>query len=305
MLASPTVPEQTKASTGEPPLGWQRYTFSIVGVQKAGTSTLSSLLDAHVNIARAPRKELRYFDDDAVDWAGTDHGTYRVPRRRRVHRHLGDASPRYLVWPHALERMHAYDPGMRLIALFRDPIDRVFSHWVMTRSREGVDGPDWPEFIAWRPGSFPTEIPGELGGPEARGRFRRASGVVRGYYGSQLRRGFGIFGREQWLLLDFSSFLAEPARHLDAATDHLGLPRFADHPPLKHLMAGTAGVTGTAPTGADLVALAATLGPEVEQYAALSGLAVDHWTTTRLLSGDLDPDEQARRYAAKAGLDPA
>ncbi len=286
----------------DPPLGWQPYTFSIVGVQKAGTSTLSSLLDTHVNIARAPRKELRYFDDDSVDWAHTDHASYAVARRRRAHQHMGDASPRYLVWPHALERMRAYNPDMRLIALFRDPIDRVFSHWVMTRSREGDAGPDWPEFIAWRPGVLPTEIPDELGGPEARKRFRLASGVVRGYYGSQLRRGFEIFDREQWLLMDFAAFLGDHEQHLDTATDHLGVRRFAEHPPLKHLMAGTEAVTGTAPTGDDLMVLAAALEGEVAEYARLSGLPVDHWTTTRLLAGTVDPDEQARKYAAKAGL---
>ncbi|MBA3780729.1 MAG: sulfotransferase domain-containing protein [Nocardioides sp.] len=296
------MPAASSSSTGEPPLGWQPYTFSIVGVQKAGTSTLSSLLDAHLNIARAPRKELRYFDDDAVDWDHTDHASYAVARRRRAHRHMGDASPRYLVWPHALERMHAYNPEMRLIALFRDPIDRVFSHWVMTRSREGEAGPDWPEFMAWRPQEFPAEIPGELGGPEARKRFRLANGVVRGYYGSQLRRGFEVFDREQWLLMDFASFLADHERHLDAATDHLGVRRFTEHPPLKHLMAGTEAVTGTAPTGDDLMVLASSLRGEIEEYARLSGLDVGHWTTTRLLGGTIDPDEQARKYAAKAGL---
>ncbi|WP_426244271.1 sulfotransferase domain-containing protein [Nocardioides sp. LHG3406-4] len=292
------------AETDEPPLGWQRYTFSIVGVQKAGTSTLSSLLDTHVNIARAPRKELRYFDDDSVDWEHTDHAAYAVARRRRAHQQMGDASPRYLVWPHALERMHAYNPAMRLIALFRDPIDRVFSHWVMTRTREGEAGPDWPEFIAWRPAGLPSEIPHELGGPEARGRFRRANGVVRGYYGSQLRRGFEVFDREQWLLMDFVSFLADHERHLDLATDHIGVRRFAEHPPLKHLMAAAGPVTGTAPTGEDLISLASSLRGEVEEFARLSGLDVAHWTTTRLLAGTLDPDEQAGRYAAKAGLTP-
>ena len=119
--------------TPSPPLGWQPYTFCIAGVQKSGTSTLSWLLDRHVNIARAPRKELHYFDDERVDWAGTDHAAYRVARRRRVHAHLGDATPRYLAWPGALQRIRDYDPGMLMIAIFRDPLDRLFSHWMMLR----------------------------------------------------------------------------------------------------------------------------------------------------------------------------
>jgi hypothetical protein len=48
--------------------------------------------------------------------------------------------------------------------------------------------------------------------------------------------------------------------------------------------------------------LARTLEPELAQYVALTGLPVEHWTTERLLRGDLDADEQAATYARKAGL---
>lgn len=285
-----------------PPLGWQPYTFSIVGVQKSGTSTLSALFNAHVNIARAPRKEIHYFDDDSVDWATTDHSTYRTPRRRRVHLHMGDATPRYIAWPGALERMREHNPRMRLIAIFRDPLDRAVSHWTMLRLRHGDNGPDWDEFSAWRPQGMPESIPRDLRGAADTGRFQRASGILRGYYGSQVRRGLRLFPREQWLFLDFVSFLADHESHLDRATDFLGLPRFTDHPPLKHLMKASGQITGTPPTASQLVELAELYRPEVEEYARLTGLPVDHWTTTRLLAGDVDADQLAHKYALKAGL---
>ncbi|WP_181310698.1 sulfotransferase domain-containing protein [Nocardioides campestrisoli] len=287
------------------PLGWQRYTFSIVGVQKSGTSTLSALFNAHVNIAKAPRKEIHYFDKDHVDWSATDHADYGVPRRRRVHQHMGDATPRYLAWPGALERMQRYDPGMLLMAIFRDPLDRLFSHWTMLRLRHGEAGPDWAEFTAWRPDGMPDRVPADLRGKADPERFQRASGVLRGYYGSQVRRGLSLFGREQWLFMDFTSFLADHRRHLDQGTDFLGLPRFETHPELRHLMKATGEISGTPPTGEELLELARLYQPEVAEYAALTGLPVDHWTTVRLLDGRMDADELAARYAAKAGLTPS
>lgn len=282
---------------------FQRFTFSIVGVQKAGTSTLQWMLNQHPQVSRPPRKEMGWFDVDEETWRAADHASYGVRRRSPLHRAMGDATPRYLLWPGALERMRDYDPELRLIAIFRDPIDRLVSQWVMVRRRQPHRAPDWPEMMAWRPAEFPTSIPQRFHGPGMRARFLRASGVVRGYYGGQLRHGFTVFPRQQWLLLDFAALLGDHRAHLDAATDHLGLDRFAAHPPLRRLMAGDAtAVRGTAPTGEDLMVLADALAPELAQFSALSGLDVSSWTTSRLLRGELDADEQARGYAAKAGL---
>lgn len=278
------------------------FTFSIVGVQKAGTSTLQWMLNQHPEVARPPRKEMGWFDVDEASWQGVDHSAYAIEHAKPVHVALGDATPRYLLLPQALERMHEQRPDMRLIAVFRDPIDRLVSQWVMVRDRQPDKAPDWPEMMAWRPDDFPTSMPAEFEGPGGRARFMRASGVIRGYYGGQVRRGLSVFPREQWLFLDFATLLAEPNRTLDAVTRHIGVGAFKPYPPLRQLMAGSPTVTGTAPTGDDLMTLARALEPELAEYVALTGLAVDHWTTERLLTGGLDADEQAEAYARKAGL---
>lgn len=280
----------------------QEFTYSVVGVQKAGTSTLQWLLNQHPQVCRPPRKEMGWFDVDEQTWRGADHASYAVPRRSPLHRAMGDATPRYLLMPRALERMRAHRPAMRLVAIFRDPIDRLFSQWVMVRSRQPDRAPDWPEMIAWRPAQFPREIPAEMRGKGERARFLRASGVVRGYYGAQVRHGLEVFPREQWLFLDFATLIAGHGPVLDRVTDHIGVDRFEAHPPLRRLMAGTNAITGTRPTAGDLLALASTFEPELALFVRLAGLDVAHWTTSRLLAGTLDPTEQAERYAAKAGL---
>jgi hypothetical protein len=45
------------------------YGFSIAGVQKSGTSTLSQTLDQHRQVCRAPRKELQFFTREDIDWS--------------------------------------------------------------------------------------------------------------------------------------------------------------------------------------------------------------------------------------------
>ena len=174
--------------------------------------------------------------------------SYVAPRRAPIHRLVGDATPTYLYWPHALERMQAFNPAMPLIAVFRDPIERLFSHWVMLRSRN-LAWPDWPDFLTeWPHTSLPDEVPTDV----RTMRWRHMTGLARGFYGEQLQRGFELFGREQWLLLELRAMLGDFEPTVHRTTDFLGLPRFDRVPPLRNWHAGAEQIPGTPPTAADL-----------------------------------------------------
>jgi hypothetical protein len=273
-----------------------RFSFLVAGSQKSGTSSLSALLDQHPNVQRAPRKEMHYFDDESRDWATTDHAEYSAPARGRRHRLLGDATPLYLWWPQALRRIHDYDPAMRMIVVFRDPIERLFSQWLMVLNRWPAQAPSWPGFLTrFAPDGLEDEIPTGV----HVGAYRMQSGVVRGYYGAQLERGFELFGAERFHLLEFRAFLSDHTSALDEITDFLELPRFATHPALPHSMAGKPGVSETAPTSADVAGLVDRYRDDFETFRRLSGLDVAHWPTSRLLAGDLTPGDVAERLAAK------
>lgn len=279
-------------------LGRLPYSFSIVGVQKSGTSTLSGTISQHDLVCKPPRKEAHFFNEESYDWANPDYERdYTAPKRAGIHRMVGDATPVYLFWPRALERMRAYNPDLRLIAIFRDPIERLFSHWTMLRSRH-PDNPDWSEFITqFRETSLPLDIPEGV----APMRYKHMSGVARGYYGEQLRRGFELFDRDQWLLLEFRAMLREWDSTVDRTTDHLSLPRFTERPQLKNWYAGAEKITGTAPTAKELADLAELYGPDLEVFAELSGLDTSDWATRRILDGTLDPGALAARFADKIG----
>ncbi|MDT0182781.1 sulfotransferase domain-containing protein [Microbacterium sp. ARD31] len=280
------------------PVGVMPYNYAVVGVQKGGTSTLAVTLNQHRLVCQPPDKERHYFDDETVDWTAPDYARdYTAPRRAAVHQLVGDASPTYLYWPHALERMRAYKPDMPLIAVFRDPLERLFSHWVMLRSRN-LAWPDWPDFLTeWPHTSLPDEVPDP--GEVRTMRWRHMTGLARGFYGEQLQRGFELFPRQQWLLLELRSMLADFAPTIDRTTDFLGLPRFEQVPPLRNWHAGADVVPGTAPTADDVSRLAELYAKDLALFEELSGIVTSAWPTRLVLDGRMDPGELATRFARK------
>jgi hypothetical protein len=282
--------------------GDRHFSFCIGGTQKSGTSTLSVMLDKHRLIQRAPRKEMHYFDDESRDWDSGDFSDFAVPAKKAREQIMGDATPLYLWWPQALERIRAYNPDMKMIAIFRDPIERLFSQWVMNVNRWPESAPDWPEFLTrFAPSGLEDRIPE---GTHV-GAYRMNSGIVRGYYGAQLERGFSVLGAEQFHVMEFRSFLKDYQPHLDRITEFLGVHAFRKYPDLPNAFPGKPTVIGTAPTGADIRHLVDVYRQDFTTFKKLSGLDVSAWPLQRLLDGDLDADELAAQYAKKVVSTPS
>ena len=216
MPSTPTAPDAEAPA----PYGTLPITYAIAGTQKSATTTLSQLLDRHRRICRGPRKELEVFDREDLDWSSITQETLRYPRRSPGQEQLGDATPTYLWWPGALERMHRYNPDMRIIATFRDPLERLFSQWVMVINRWPLNGPDWPTFITrFRPTGLYPAVPDGV----SRATLRTSSGVVRGYYGAQVQRAIEVFGREQTYFVEFGDLLTDHRPILEDLTGFLGI----------------------------------------------------------------------------------
>jgi hypothetical protein len=173
----------------------------VIGVQKAGTTALFDYLAEHPGFSLSRVKETHFFDDETQDWAAPDYGAY--------HRHFdpvasgvrAEATPIYVYWPHALERLKAYNPAARLVLMLRDPVDRAWSHWRMETARGAETQP-----FGWciRQGRH------RLFESEPWGVHREFSYVERGFYGDQVERLFGLFPREQTLILDAERLRADP-----------------------------------------------------------------------------------------------
>ncbi len=275
-------------------------TYSIVGVQKAATSTLFSLLVRHDEVARPAHKELHVFDDEKRDWSAPDLSDYRARVTKPGQRIAGDSTPSYLYWPKALERMHAHNPDMLLIASFRDPIERAFSHWMMQVTRQGKRSDTFPDFdslvLDWSPPGIPEVKPDGW----TTGQLRNFTAVARGFYGRQLERGLAQFPREQWLLIDFIDVVKDEAAVASRLTDFLGLSPYGPIPPDLRRHPTPAVTDRTGPSAEVLQVLAERYADDLALFERLSGLDTSAWPTRRLLDGDLDASELAEKLGRKA-----
>ncbi len=283
-------------------------TASIIGVQKAATSTMHTMLTRHRLVAptfandptRADRnwhfagKELHFFDDEEKDWSAPDYSHYYGTAIRPKQQIAVDATPSYILWPGALERMAAFNPQMQLIASFRDPIERAFSQWSMGRKQKNA----YPEFSQaiedFDDESMLDRVPTGAG----KWTVHRRSMVIRGLYGAQLERGLPHFGRGQWLMLNFAEWVRDYQSALDEITDFLGLHRFRSYPPLR-LNPTPESHHGTPPSVADIEKLVERYRDDLAQFERLSGFDVSSWATRRIAAGEMEPAELVAKFARK------
>lgn len=238
-----------------------RLAFLVAGVQKAGTSALHDYLSEVPGLQLPPSKELHFFDDErTVNWSAPDY--------RPLHDHFvaddrlrGEATPITLYWPRALERVAAYNPAMRLILLFRDPVGRAFSHWQMEYAR-GAERMPFAQVI--REGRARM-----AGASPVPGFDRVASYVERGFYGRQLARALRLFGRDRILCLAQDTLEREPDAIVAQICGFLGVaPPTAPLRP-RRVRAAPAIDYPSALEAADLVHLTACFAAELNRFGSL------------------------------------
>jgi hypothetical protein len=189
--------------------------FMIIGVAKAGTTSLFRYLDQHPQVFMTPVKGTNYFGyEDARNWVWTDEG--EPPMMRNFHATslaeyealfaeasdeiaIGEASPQYFRCPTAASRLHDCIPHAKLVASLRNPADRAFSGFMMRKRRgEAVRG-----------------IYQELT-PES-------SHVKEGFYYTRMKRFFDHFPKKQLKVFIFEEFKKDPSKVVVDLFDFLGV----------------------------------------------------------------------------------
>jgi hypothetical protein len=239
-----------------------RVNFLVIGVQKAGTTALHDYLREHPDVALPDVKEVHHFDDESLDWDRPDHSAYhrRFTDARRPAR--GEVTPIYVYWPNSLERIRSYNPAMRLVLILRDPVARAWSHWRMERAR-GVETHDF----SWCIREGRTRL--EAAGPP--GFHREFSYVERGFYGQQVERLFGLFPREQVLILTADELDADPGAVMARLSDFLDI---GPPPPMTPRRAHVgAAIPGARLLPADVEHLRALYRADDHKLRALTGLS--------------------------------
>lgn len=105
--------------------------FLLIGAMKAGTTSLYHYLKAHEQVFMPGFKELDFFVAEAnwlrgMDWYRRQFSAARGARAR------GEASTTYTQYPThdgVPERIAQVLPGVRLVYVIRDPVERIRSHY--------------------------------------------------------------------------------------------------------------------------------------------------------------------------------
>ena len=101
-----------------------------IGAQKAGTTSLWATLRHQPWFTGAQAKELHYFNFNHHRGVAWYRDQFPPPAPGRVR---GEITPDYL-WSRAAPlRMYRYNPGLRLVAILRNPVDRAFSAFLHAR----------------------------------------------------------------------------------------------------------------------------------------------------------------------------
>lgn len=205
--------------------------FMVIGVAKAGTTSLYHYFDQHPQVFMCPEKGSNFFGyEDARNWKWTDEGTPPLLRHFQARTFeeyeaffagvtdeiaIGEASPQYFRCPTAAQRIHDCLPHVKLIASLRNPADRAFSGFLM-RTRRG-------EFVK----GFYEELTPD------------ASHVREGLYYKRLKRYFDLFPRDQIKIIIFEEFRKDPAKTMMELFDFIGVDKnFVPDTSIKHNPAG-------------------------------------------------------------------
>jgi len=248
----------------------RKVEFLVAGVQKGGTSALFEYLREMPGLQLPDVKEAHFFDgEDRVDWDRPDYAPYHelFVDDGRV---WGEATPIYIYWPDCLERIAAYNPAMKIILLFRDPVDRAWSHWKMEYAKGKETRP-----FSWciREGRARLD-PGD---PLAPGHHRVFSYVERGFYGRQVAGLLSIFPRNQCLFLRSEELREAPGAALRQIGQFLDQPIPEDIIP-RIVHAARERDYGAALETADIELLADIYASDMSRFFELTGIDPTGWT---------------------------
>jgi Sulfotransferase domain len=206
--------------------------YLIIGAQRAGTTSLHRYLVQHPGVRTMLRtKGVHFFDTGygrGMSWYASRFPTrlyaWYVARRHGVDLITGEASPYYLFHPHVPARVAEHLPGVKLITLLRDPVQRAYSHYQHEVAR-GFETLPFEEAIE----AEPARLAGETERMEADPLYnsfehQHHSYLARGRYHEQLDRWLARFPREQLLVLSSERFFAEPERTFRRVLAFLDLP---------------------------------------------------------------------------------
>jgi len=208
--------------------------FLIVGAQRCGTTSMYRTLSQHPAVLKAVlHKGVHYFDtgyEHSLAWY-QGHFPLRA-RAALVRRSTGEipltfeSSPYYMFHPLAAQRIRRDLPGVKLLVLVRDPVDRAYSAHAHEVAR-GYETEPFERALELEDQRLAGEAeriisqPGYLSHSHQHHAYR-----ARGHYSDQLERLGELFGADRVHVVDSGRFFADPEPVYDGVLEFLGLRHY-------------------------------------------------------------------------------
>lgn len=207
--------------------------FLIVGAQRGGTTSMYRALGQHPAITKAVlHKGVHYFDLNyhrGRSWYRAHFplgvSAARAGRAAGAAALTFESSPYYLFHPLAAERIARDLPGVRLLVLVRDPVERAYSAHAHELAR-GFESESFERALELEPERLDGEVERMIADQSylSYGHQHQAY-VARGQYAEQLDRLERLFGTGRIHVVDSGDFFAKPEPVYDSVLEFLGLPR--------------------------------------------------------------------------------
>lgn len=165
-----------------------RISFIGIGGQKCASTWIYDILDGHPEVCLSRKKELNFFSnfwDRGYDWYSGQFDNTLAKNAKTI----GEVSPLYLSDGDAPIRAAEYNPYMKIIVTFRNPIERAFSNHKHNIRQGFVSGTDL---------SFEAAM------------VNNPTYVEFGYYGKHLSNWLQYFPWGQIHVLFFEDIVAQP-----------------------------------------------------------------------------------------------
>ena len=196
--------------------------FLIIGAQRCGTTSMYRALASHPAVRKAVlHKGVHYFDMNYERGIGWYRAHFPLAVTGRL---TFESSPYYMFHPLAGERIAADLPGVKLIVLVRDPVERAYSAHAHELAR-GFETEAFERAIELEPARLDgaaERIAAEPG--YASHSHQHHAYLSRGRYVEQLERLGQLFGRDRIHVVDSGDFFGKPEPVYDGVLGFLGLP---------------------------------------------------------------------------------
>jgi hypothetical protein len=206
--------------------------FLIVGGQRCGTTSMYRALRQHPSVLKAVlHKGVHYFDTNygrGIGWYQAHfplkaHARW-IERTTETAALTFESSPYYMFHPLAAERIERDLPGVNLIVLVRDPVERAYSAHAHESAR-GFETEPFDRALQLEAQRLDGETERIAADPAYVSLSHQHHAYrERGKYSEHLTRLARLFGRERIHVVDSGEFFARPEPVYDGVLGFLGLP---------------------------------------------------------------------------------